>query len=155
LRVESVPLLAVSTSERDIVLCAVARLASASGRKVERCMVGKDGTSSHKLKLRAEKRSWQERERERQKGRGMHDHILNAEGEEEKRHHSAGASIRVESRWPEPFKQTTSSPETPLPQENRVLALRGVFYDPPGVCAMGMGKSEPLTRLVAQGACAR
>jgi hypothetical protein len=69
-KVERVLLLAVSTSERDIVLCAVARLAIASGRRVLRYMVSKDGTSSHKLKFRAEKRSWQERERKRQKGKG-------------------------------------------------------------------------------------
>jgi hypothetical protein len=47
------------------------------------------------------------------------------------------------------FKQTTSSPETPLPQENKVSAPCGMFCDLPGVRAMGMGKSETLTRLVA------
>jgi hypothetical protein len=51
LSVERVLLLAVSTAERDIVLCATVTLARARGRRVMRCILLIKGvTSSHEIK---------------------------------------------------------------------------------------------------------
>jgi hypothetical protein len=64
LSVERVLLLAVSTAERDIVLCATVTLARARGRRVVRCILLIKGvTSSHEIK-KEEQRGlrWQEEE---------------------------------------------------------------------------------------------
>jgi hypothetical protein len=64
LSVERVLLLAVSTAERDIVLCAVVTLARPRGRRVVRCiLLIKRITSTHEIK-KAEQRGLRWREEE-------------------------------------------------------------------------------------------
>jgi hypothetical protein len=62
LSVDKVLLLAVNTSERDIVLCATVRPASARGPRVWRCMMGDGHCSVKSRKSRTERKggSWYE-----------------------------------------------------------------------------------------------